>query len=82
MWGESWRIGKGRRNVCGVTTHQGGENARTSGVSLVAAGDARAGQGSRLKAGCSQDWLPHKGVSETRSHECERCTQECVRHVG
>ena len=31
-----------------------------SGMSLAVETDARAGGESRLKAGCSQDWLPHK----------------------
>ena len=25
--------------------------------------------------------VPSQGIRKTRSHECERCTQECVRHI-
>src|SRR5580658_9711901 len=62
-----------------------------SGASLAAETGGCAGEEGRLKAGCSQDWLPHKtgrfanrpqvcqlAPQSTRvSGECERCTHKC-----
>src|SRR6202050_4025981 len=82
----------GSREALGTKRVHTSDRRSLTEASLAAETDESRGEVSRLKAGCSQDCLPHKRRINNppqvnnlpHKHEgfweCERCTQECMRH--